>query len=50
MALIDQAVSVEKMFENDGHINVYSPGAGEDNPLGSNIFSLTYLITVLFSQ
>ena len=50
MALIDQAVSVEKIFENGGHINVYSPGAGEDNPPGVKYFSLTYLITVLFSQ
>ena len=33
------------MFGNDGYVHVYSPGAGEDNPLRS-IFSLT----VLFSQ
>ena len=46
LALIGQAVSVEKMFENGGHIQVYSPGAGADNPLGSIFFSLT----VLFSQ
>ena len=38
MALIGQAVSVEKMFENGGHIHVYSPGAGADNPLGTNVF------------
>ena len=31
--LIGQAVSVE-MFANGGHIYVYSPGAGENNPLG----------------
>ena len=43
-ALIGQAVS-EKMFENNGHIQVYSPGTGADNPPGV-IFSLT----VLFSQ
>ena len=24
----------EKMFENNGHIHVYSPGTGTDNPLG----------------
>ena len=26
------------MFENNGHIHVYSPGAGADNPLGSKSF------------
>ena len=31
LALIGLAVSVEKMFENGGHILVYSPGAGADN-------------------
>ena len=46
MALIGLAVSVEKMFENGGHIQVYSPGAGADNPPGVKFFSLT----VLFSQ
>ena len=30
-----QAASVEKMFENGGHMHVYSPGAGADNPMGS---------------
>ena len=24
--------------ENDGYVHVYSPGAGADNPLGSNFF------------
>ena len=38
MALIGQAISVETMFETGGHIHVYSPGAGADNPLGSNVF------------
>ena len=37
MALTGQAVS-EKMFDNNGYIHVYSPGAGTDNPLGSNCF------------
>ena len=38
--------SKNKMFEKkNGYINVYSPGAGADNPLRS-FFSLT----VLFSQ
>ena len=32
-ALIGQVVS-EKMFENNGHIHVYIPGAGADNSLG----------------
>ena len=26
------------MFENNGHIHVYSPEAGEDNPPGVRIF------------
>ena len=29
------------MFENNGHINVNSPGVGADNPLRVNYFSLT---------
>ena len=33
LALIGQAV-LEKMFEYFGHIHVYSPGTGADNPLG----------------
>ena len=45
LGLIGQAVSEKKMFENNGYVHVYSPGAGTDNPLGS-FFSLT----VLFSQ
>ena len=45
LALIGQAVSVEKIYENGGHMHVYIPGAGADTPL-SNLFSLT----VLFSQ
>ena len=37
---IDQAVSEKKVFKNNGHLHVYSPGAGADNPLhlGSNVF------------
>ena len=38
LALIDQAVSEKKMFEHNGYVYVYSPGTGEDNPLGSNSF------------
>ena len=43
--LTGQVVSEETMFENNGYVHVYSPGAGADNPLVS-FFSLT----VLFSQ
>ena len=39
---IGQAVS-EKMFENNGHIHEFSPGAGADNPLG--YFILINIIT-----
>ena len=28
----------EEDVKNNGHIHVYSPGAGADNPLGSKIF------------
>ena len=35
--LVGLAVS-EKMFEYYGHIHVYSPGAGVDNPPGAKIF------------
>ena len=39
--------SVEKkIFENGGHLHVYSPGAGADNPLGS-FFTLTNLFSQL---
>ena len=31
--LIGQAVSEKKMFENNGHIHVFSPRAGADNTL-----------------
>ena len=37
LALIGQAVS-EKLFQYYGHIHVYSPGAGADNPLGPKYF------------
>ena len=36
LALIAQAVS--EMFENNGNVNVYSPGEGADNPLGQIFF------------
>ena len=43
------------MFENNGHIHVYSPGAGADNPLGSKFFqkyksSLNLVIPASFSH
>ena len=36
--MIGQAVLEKNMFENAGHIHVYSPGAGADNPPGVNFF------------
>ena len=38
LALIGLAVSEKKMFEYYGHIHVYSPGAGADNPPAAKIF------------
>ena len=32
LALIGQVVSETKMFENNGHLHVYSPGIGADSP------------------
>ena len=32
------------MFENNGHIYVYSPGAGTDNLLGTIVFQKCYLV------
>ena len=48
------AVSEKKMFEYYGHIHVYSPGAGADNPLGPKYFhkhksSVHLLISSKFS-
>ena len=34
MAFIGQVVLEKKMFENNGYVHLYSPGAGADNPLG----------------
>ena len=31
LALIDPAVLEKKIFENGGHIHVYSPGTGTEN-------------------
>ena len=38
MALTGQAVSEKKLFEYYGHIHVYSPREGADNPLGQKYF------------
>ena len=38
LALTDQVVLEMNMFENNGHLHVFSPGAGADDPLGSNFF------------
>ena len=48
------AVSEEKMFQYYGHIHVYSPEAGADNPLGQKYFlkhksSVHLLISSKFS-
>ena len=37
LALIGRTVLEKKIFENGGHIQVNSPWAGADNPLGSNL-------------
>ena len=34
MNLIGKSVA-DQVFENNGNIHLYSPGAGTDNPLGS---------------
>ena len=34
------------MLENNGHINVYSPGTGADNPLGSIFFQNINLLLI----
>ena len=38
LGLIGQSVLEEKMFENNGYVHVFSPGAGADNPMGSFFF------------
>ena len=43
MALIRQAISEKKIFENDTYIHVHGPGAGADNTLGSNIHMWVWL-------
>ena len=54
LALIGLAVSEKKMFQYYGHIHVFSPGAGADNPLGPKYFlkhkfSVHLLISSKFS-
>ena len=52
MSLI--GLAEKKMFQYYGHIHVYSPGAGADNPLGPKYFvkhksSVHLLISSKFS-
>ena len=35
---VDWPSAIKKILKNGGHIHAYSPGAGADNPLGSNSF------------
>ena len=35
---IDWPSGFREELETNGHVHVYSPGAGADNPLGSNLF------------
>ena len=35
------------MFENNGYVHVYSPGAGADNRLGSNVFINSIIQSIL---
>ena len=37
----------EKALQNGGHMHVYSPGAGADNPLGSNLFINTFTQSIV---
>ena len=37
------------MFENNGYVHVFSPGAGADNPLGS-IFFINSIIQLIYSS
>ena len=43
--MIGQAVLEKKSFENGGHIHVYSPGTGADNPpWGGKLFFIETFI------
>ena len=46
LALIGQTDLEKKIFVNGGHIHVYSPGAGADNPLGSIFFINTFIQSI----
>ena len=37
------------MFENNGHIHLYSPGAGADNPRGQFILNIIFLLIWSFA-
>ena len=50
LALIGQAVMEKTLFENNGHIHVYIPGEGTDNPLGSEVlYKHKYCVTLSFA-
>ena len=39
-------VSEKKIFENNDYIHVYSPGTGADNPLRSNFFINSIILSI----
>ena len=45
LALIGQAVSEKKIFENNGHVHVFSTRVWADNSLEIFCFSLTQLFS-----
>ena len=49
MALISQAVSEQKMFDNNGYIHVYSPGTGAETPPGVKFFFTFSIIHAIVS-
>ena len=46
LALIGHAVSETKKYGNNGHKHVYSPQAGSDNNMGSNVFQKKNLLSI----
>ena len=46
LALIGQAISEKKRFENNGHIHVYSPRAGSEAPLVIRFFKNINLVSI----
>ena len=47
LALIGQAVSDKKMFENNGHIHVFSPKAGADKTVGYFFHKHNYSVNLV---